>query len=272
MLTFLFWNLGRANLTDAIVRLAERHEVDIFIFAECAIPPVSLLLALNPAHRRAEFHYAPGRVPGRLEFFTRFDRQFIEPIREEHRYTIRRVFLPGRDELLIAAVHLISPLHTEEYDRDEGARLLAEEIREVERDRGHDRTIAIGDFNLNPFDNGIVAATALHGVMSQEIARRGTRTVQRREYPFFYNPMWSKLGEHPDRPHGTYYYGSSGQVCYFWNAFDQVLIRPSLLDFWDDRELQILITDGALAFTDERGFPDRENASDHLPILFRLDI
>jgi hypothetical protein len=103
MLTFLFWNLRRANLTDSIVRLAERHEIDIFVFAECAIPPVSLLLALNPVHREAQFHYAPGRVPGLLEFFTRFDRQFLEPVREEHRYSIRRLFLPAREELLIAA-------------------------------------------------------------------------------------------------------------------------------------------------------------------------
>ena len=68
---------------------------------------------------------------------------------------------------------------------------FADDIAHVEENAGHQRTILVGDFNMNPFETGMVAARGLHGVMSRHIAQRGSRTVQGRSYPFFYNPMWS---------------------------------------------------------------------------------
>ncbi|MBI2808325.1 MAG: hypothetical protein HYX68_25335 [Planctomycetes bacterium] len=52
--------------------------------------------------------------------------------------------------------------------------------------------------------------------------------------------------------------------------FDQVLVRPELMDRLDD--LRILDSDGEVSFLNHAGRPDRNTASDHLPILFRLRI
>ena len=47
---------------------------------------------------------------------------------------------------------------------------------------------------------------------------------------FFYNPMWSKFGDAGPAPPGTYFRNKGEDVNYFWHMFDQVLVRPALLD------------------------------------------
>ena len=56
----------------------------------------------------------------------------------------------------------------------------------------------------------------------------------------------------------------------YWNMFDQVLLRPGLMDSLT--ELRILDGDGQASLLSERGRPRSATASDHLPILFRLDL
>src|SRR5258706_11895269 len=50
---------------------------------------------------------------------------------------------------------------------------------------------------------------SLHSVMSREIANRTARTVQGREYPFFYNPMWGHFGDRMSKTAGSYYYDNA---------------------------------------------------------------
>jgi len=97
---------------------------------------------------------------------------------------------------------------------------------------------------MNPFEDGIVGTIGLHAVMSQSIAMGNSRTVQGVDYPFFYNPMWGHFGDRNAGPDGTYYRSSAEHVNYFWNIFDQVLIRPELIDVFAKDELQILDHDG----------------------------
>jgi len=93
--------------------------------------------------------------------------------------------------------------------------------------------------------------------------------VQTRPYKFFYNPMWSHFGDRAAAA-GTYYYESAEPLCYFWNIFDQVLLRPELLGGFTHERLRI-VTEiaGVSLLTDGR--PDRTLASDHLPVLLQLE-
>jgi len=52
--------------------------------------------------------------------------------------------------------------------------------------------------------------------------------------------------------------------------FDQVLIRPDLLSLFDNKELEIIESDGEASFLSNAGLPDANVASDHLPVMFRL--
>ena len=67
---------------------------------------------------------------------------------------------------------------------------------------------------MNPFEEGVVGAKGLHAVMTRRIAAKGSRVVQGKEYPFFYNPMWGLFGDRQDSPSGTYYYSASEHTCF----------------------------------------------------------
>ncbi len=103
------------------------------------------------------------------------------------------------------------------------------------------------------------------------MAKRDVRTVQGDEYRFFYNPMWSHLGDARSDTAGSYFYNSAEQVNYFWNMFDQVLQRPELARRFDPGRLRIVTSVGTLSLARPDGRPDRKIGSDHLPIVFELD-
>jgi hypothetical protein len=92
---------------------------------------------------------------------------------------------------------------------------LAKMIEDQEEAWGHWRTILLGDLNVNPFEIGVVGTGGLHAVMSRDVASRGSRTVQSREYDFFYNPMWAHFGDRQGGVPGTYYYDKAEHVATF---------------------------------------------------------
>ena len=83
--------------------------------------------------------------------------------------------------------------------------------------------------------------------------------------------MWARFGceEFTGRPPGSYYYDRAETVRYYWNLFDQVLVRPSLLDHFKDQDLELVEHDGNSPLR-KNGIPDSRLFSDHLPILFKL--
>lgn len=80
------------------------------------------------------------------------------------------------------------------------------------------------------------------------------------------------LGDWSDGPPGTYYYERAEHVSYFWNIFDQVLIRPKLLERFRSDELRIVDQAGDISLRTADGRPDHDTGSDHFPLLLRLDL
>lgn len=271
MSTFLFWNLNKKRLERLVADLAEHHEVDVLILTECEVPTHVMLEALNLGDSPM-FHEGTSSECTEIVIYTRFPSEFLQKRFDSARLTIRQLTLPGKDEILLAAVHHPSKLHWNDASQTAECYELSSNIRRTEEEAGHRRTVLVGDFNMNPFEDGIVAANGLNAVMDRRVAARATRTVQAREYPFFYNPMWGHFGDAIDSPSGTFYYGSSEQVAYFWNMFDQVLIRPELLSIFRNEGLKILSDSSDGSFLTLNGLPDNSVASDHLPIRFRLDL
>ena len=105
--------------------------------------------------------------------------------------------------------------------------------------------------------------------MTKEVASRESRQSAGEGFPFFYNPMWGHFGDRTPGPPGTIYHGG-GVATPFWNIYDQVLLRPSLMHAL--QELRILESDGVESLLTENGTPNAQLASDHLPIKFVLDI
>jgi len=186
--------------------------------------------------------------------------------------TVRHLKVPGLNDIFLACIHFPSKLYCDDASQAMECTAIAEIIRSVERRFGHERTVLVGDLNMNPFEDGVVSASGFHGVMARRVAEAGTRIVQGRKYPFFYNPMWACFGDRPSGPPGTYYYGGSTQKVLFWNMFDQVMIRPDLLPCFDNDSLQVLQSDGINSLLSSDGRPNINMASDHLPLVFGLNL
>ncbi len=204
-----------------------KNGVDVLALAESDYRPSDLLLELNRGEAGG-FRYPPTGC-SHIQVFVRFSSEFLKPVRETTRYTIRRLSLPEKEDILLATVHMKSKLHRS--DGSEACRFgpFAEDLRSAEDSIGHRRSVLLGDLNANPFEPGLVAASQLHGVMSRQVAAQGCRRVDSREYEFLYNPMCSLLGDCSPGPPGTYYYRRGEEVRYFWNMFDQVMVRPALI-------------------------------------------
>jgi hypothetical protein len=148
-----------------------------------------------------------------------------------------RILRYGETEVLFGAAHLSSKIHWSREDQAAEVHELSRQIRAEEERRGHSRTILVGDLNMNPFDDGVVQANGLHAMMTRATAEEGSRRVQGRDYPFFYNPMWGLFGDRTPGPPGTYYYRHPGHLSYEWNIFDQVLLRPGVVPFFENVEI-----------------------------------
>jgi exonuclease III len=266
---FLFWNVNRKSLGDVIADLADEHRIDVIILAESEIEPNSLLRTLNH-DPTVGFHLTAGNCR-RITIFTRFSRDFLRPTFETERISIRRLSLPARAEVVLVTVHLPSKLHMTEDDQLLECTVLVRQIAEQEALAGHRRTIVVGDLNMNPFEPGMVGAAGLHSVMSRQVAARGSRTVKGNDYQFFYNPMWNYLGDGNGDTAGSYYFDSAQHVNYYWNVFDQLLLRPELAERFDPSRLRILKSAGMRSLLRRNGRPDSTNSSDHLPIVFELE-
>src|SRR5262249_16696357 len=82
-----------------VAKLAEKHEVDIVILAECSIPPQSMVDAL---HRRTGRRFnLPFSECEKIVIYTRFPKSSSKARQEGERFTIRRLALPGLDEIVI---------------------------------------------------------------------------------------------------------------------------------------------------------------------------
>ena len=187
---------------------------------------------------------------------------------ENSYYTIKEITIKNV-KYIIVGVHFPSKLCCTDEERQAKSNELTHDIIDYENKTGSDRTLIVGDFNANPFENCMVNANSLHSISVDKEARRLSRTVLKTEYKMFYNPMWALYGTHT-APYGTYYV-SSGKINHFyWNIFDQVIMRPSLISFFDQRSLKIISRTGDISLLKDNYKPDRK-ISDHLPIFLTIN-
>jgi hypothetical protein len=144
---------------------------------------------------------------------------------------------------------------------------LTRDLENIELEYRNRNSLIVGDFNVNPFEEPMVSACAGHALSSRQIVQKSKRTVSGRQYNMFYNPMWNLFGD-SNNPPGTYYYNASSQVNYFWNIFDQVIIRPELMKNFDLNNLKIITKVDNIQFLNKNNIPI---ISDHLPIVFTIN-
>jgi hypothetical protein len=281
--TVLFWNIHQKPLYDSVVSLCHSREVDFLLLAESGLNGVQLLEELNRGESRYWPIYAqqddlavfakhpPVSVVKCVEIPRLDPSDRIKP--SSSNVLFFRIEI-GPDAFNLVLVHLRSQMRGKPIDWVEGIRNVNARTRLFETKKvKSDRTIVVGDFNMNPFDEGLVAASGFHAMMTRDLATQKGRFVDHIQRPFFYNPMWGRFGceRATKRPPGTFYYDKAEIVRYYWNMFDQVLVRPSMLNHFRDEDLELIDHDGQSSLR-KNGRPNVERFSDHLPILFKLTL
>jgi endonuclease/exonuclease/phosphatase (EEP) superfamily protein YafD len=153
---FLFWNYryDGPDREELLARIVQAEAVDVLILAESSVDRDELLGHLGSQGRP----YVALPVPHYLiEIFAGYPEGcFPDWARDEGRLCLRKFKAPGHVEILLGAVHLVSGLHRERPERKDESDPLARAVREAQRDLKHARTIVVGDFNLNPYDDGMI--------------------------------------------------------------------------------------------------------------------
>jgi len=197
--------------------------------------------------------------------------------KEEKYFTAYKVHNNGKKYLLFVT-HFTSPMYKGESARVQRANTLYRTIEkmesacnEVETQTGKRKynSIVVGDFNLQPFSDGIIGIHGFNAIMDANKAKKGSRTFGESNIRFFYNPMWRLMGKH-DGIFGTYYCETDQEdKSFYWYTFDQVLLRPELIDefVWDEFEIIKKIGNKTL-IKNNRIY--KEKFSDHLPIKFKI--
>lgn len=266
-LSIMFWNLNRRDRAQLLIEAAQSLDIDVLILAESPVDERQLSDHSMTGSRFTKVD----TIVKRLQFYIRDPHL---PVVEgwadaSSRMSVNVMNFAGH-EILLAAVHFGSKAFYDERHQETEIQSLVNDLVAFEAKQGHRRTLVIGDFNVNPFESGMVKAAGFHAMTTRRCVERQTRTVQGREYPLFYNPMWQFFGDQTVGPPGTYFNIRSGEhLSYNWNMFDQVLLRPELLP-WFQNEVEIITSIGKLSLADEQGFPDAEVGSDHFPILATL--
>ena len=83
--------------------------------------------------------------------------------------------------------------------------------------------------------------------------------------------MWSFFGD-STLPFGTHYYREPGHVSREWNIYDQIIYRPSLSNYIDKAKLEIVYSIGGQNLINALNRPDKDFYSDHLPIIFEINL
>jgi exonuclease III len=210
----------------------------------------------------------PAASDGRFHLFCRDSGLGLNELFSSDRLSLRRL-RRGNESLLLGIVHVVDKWNWDESQQSTQVQLLSAEIHEHEKKHAHHRTILVGDFNMNPFDAAMNIAPLLNAMMTKKCVQAGSRRLQKREYSYFYNPMWSLLGDETFGPAGTYYHSVSSKGFFGWNMLDQVLVRPAALKWF--KNVQILTSAGKTSLQTKSKRPDKVRASDHFPILLELN-
>ena len=274
MTTFLFWNLnGKRQLTGSLGTLCQELSVNVVAIAE---PPADRGELLDDLSRKLGDVSVPQPRVGESRVEVAYRAETVA-MTEKHRakyWSLYELIPSGSNAMILAVAHLPSKMG-QGFQRSEDRLVLLQQlrsdIRDVEQKLNNKRSIVIGDLNQNPFDDALVHATGMNAVMSKEIALRMHCTIMGKTYDYFYNPMWSLIGNESVGPPGTYYYRESGHVRYYWHSLDQVLLSPAVVAAYTSTEASIVSEISGRSLLNRNGRPDTRRFSDHLPIVLKVN-
>jgi len=260
---YIFWNTNRKTHIQYISDIVSEYDIDFVILAEFPDNQISYLIkALNLNNK---FYLLPNISNKKIHIITKIIPSKIDYLEEDN--NVRFISFLDFDiekRLNLGMLHFPSKLYTNGNDIFLPIQRTNSMIEDIEKH--NELTILIGDFNMNPFEQGMLSANGFHAFPRKIESNKNKRVIQTIEKKTFYNPMWKYLIRE-DNPIGSYYYTNGGAYTLHWHVFDQILLRPQLIPYLNKAELIGSFKDVSLIRNNK---PDRE-VSDHLPLLMKLN-
>ena len=296
MVKILSWNIHTSSkkipplLSSVLTEIVndKEHDIDIVVLQEAFGSFVDK--ALNSAGSNFYEIITPGNlIENGVRIFlkqNKFEQPYLPQKHERNKLFIVRLKLRGGSEQFnIAAVHLHSKVGNSERQQLWKNLPIINKIKECEGKKfyGNDRTIIVGDFNHNPYENNLCDPFLLNSKNSRMLISTLTSNpvTKKTDRDFWYNPMWNLLGDHDfingnQRVTGTYFsYGVDEKP--IWNLFDGIILRPSIMDRVDFNQSSILTSTKTTNFLKPFIIKNNESIindqiSDHLPVKFTINI
>lgn len=273
---FLFWNIEKkSSCFDVIVDLVRDEAFDVIAIAELPIGQEENLLTRLQVED-SNYLKLIATTPEKVFVYYKKSTTQLKNQFNEGKVAIKKVTSnKGTIISYVSFLHLDSKVNCSDEELAERINTISRSVQNFEEDPDIEKGILLlcGDLNMNPFEKGMIKANGLNAVMDCSIAKKGSRTIQGTSYRYFYNPMWGFLGDlGKGDVSGTYYYNPSYHIQYFWNLYDQVLLRPEAIPYFDMDSLRIITKSSHYQLLKNSGIIDDNLYSDHLPITFTLTI
>lgn len=155
MMSFLFWNVMKNDLRELLARAVVERDVDVLMVAESGASDGDVVSVLKRFTGR---DYAALSIEAdKVRLFTRLNvtqwrRRQTDAL--SARMAIWSVAVGKPPGILLAAAHFISKNYSSPGEQALLAAELAKEITRVEETVGHERTVVVGDLNMDPFEEG----------------------------------------------------------------------------------------------------------------------
>lgn len=273
MINFIFWNINHRSVEDLIYTLISNENTDVIVLAECKDLTLNNFLFLCKKNK-IDFTAIIFNENIKIRVLIRKSSLIVHQVVNEGRRIVAIKIFKQKLKFLLIALHFQSKFNWSNDSQNSHSAYLKEfiDISENKAQFFEDNTIVCGDFNMNPFDQGMIQNYGLHSVMEKSIfeQHKAKRKIDGKDYKLFYNPMWAFLGDcGKGSVSGTFYYHVNQPSNYYWNLFDQVLLRPSLMDNFDFNYLDIVTQIGTTNLV-ENIVQNNKIYPDHLPLRFKL--
>jgi hypothetical protein len=283
-MTIAFWNINNnTDLADILIDFVKENDIDILFLAEAQktkknkrkakVDDILLDFIIKSKRQLTDTYYIIPNGDFRVKVISRLSPNVFKlknKLINSSRWTAFYIDISGIIKINLFPVHFYSKVNWSESSLALECVNFSRDISLVEKDTNCLNSILIGDFNMNPFEHGMVASNGIHALQDLDYLaiEKDGREIDGTLYKFFYNPMWNFLGDE-SVPFGTIYHRTSGHVSQEWNIYDQVILRPELKDHITKKSTKIITTISGQKILKTYNRPD-DKYSDHLPITLNL--
>ena len=278
-MNFLFWNIHKKDsFYQSIGQMMQEYDIDILMIAELEDNEKEKFLSvINAFYGIEKYVHIPGYNWKKVLVFAKKDIKITSFDESGTRICAFKIYSDSlQKNIILFPLHFYDKYSYSAEEQNERIEKIKTFIEEVENRNSPDEKMSIvcGDFNLNPFETPMIKTKGMHAVMDRHIAEKEKRKVEKDEYYYFYNPMWGFYGDNGKggKICGTYYLNRSNHIELFWHLLDKVIIRPKLIEYFDDNGLKIITQIDKNLLLNDDGDIDRTKYSDHLPLKFCVNI